>query len=258
MTDQNVKKGSVRTSYTVRLELNALHDGNGKKGHSWREISQLPKYLGITPTNLCAIAKGREPVDPVVRLKLGLPALAPAPVCVKCGEVHTTRRCTKNLTGKPRNKPIPWEHYEQVAMFNLFEVLTPQYPELAFAFAVPNGGLRNKITAKKLKAEGVKAGVLDVWLPAPRQGYTGLVMELKVRGNTTTPEQVAWLEFLRSEGWLAVVLDSADLGAELATAYLAGVSNGGREFQQVLWETQGRGAPRPYEEEVEVLHESGR
>lgn len=41
-----------------------------------------------------------------VCVKLGLPALAPAPVCLKCGEVHTAKRCPK--TQKPRAPRSPW------------------------------------------------------------------------------------------------------------------------------------------------------
>lgn len=70
-------------------------------------------------------------------------------------------------------------------------------PELRWLHAIPNGGQRDKITAGKLKAEGVKKGVLDVFLPLPmhfegrtvateRDGefviltrYCGLYLELK-------------------------------------------------------------------------------
>lgn len=34
-------------------------------------------------------------------------------------------------------------------------------------FAIPNGGLRNKATASNLKAEGVRKGVPDIFLPVP-------------------------------------------------------------------------------------------
>lgn len=40
---------------------------------------------------MCAVAKGREPKKAAVRHALGLPALAPAPVCPVHGVVHTGR-----------------------------------------------------------------------------------------------------------------------------------------------------------------------
>jgi hypothetical protein len=62
------------------------------------------------------------------------------------------------------------------------------YPELALMHAIPNGGFRNKAEAGKLKAEGVKAGVLDTFLPVPKKvpspvpstiWYHGLYIEFK-------------------------------------------------------------------------------
>jgi hypothetical protein len=37
---------------------------------------------------------GYEPKDPKIRVKLGLAAMVPAPVCEVCGEVHVSKRCT--------------------------------------------------------------------------------------------------------------------------------------------------------------------
>lgn len=42
---------------------------------------------------------------------------------------------------------------------------------LKLMFAIPNGGLRNKITAGRLKAEGVKSGVPDIMLPVAKDYY---------------------------------------------------------------------------------------
>ena len=72
-------------------------------------------------------------------------------------------------------------------------------------FAVPNGGYRMGKTARDLKAEGVKAGVPDVWFPLNgvhgRKLVKGLVIEMKFGKNKPTPEQQAWLSFLGGVGW---------------------------------------------------------
>ena len=47
------------------------------------------------------------------------------------------------------------EHEEQVALMRLVEMHKGRWPELGMLFAVPNGGDRNVIVARKLKAEGV-------------------------------------------------------------------------------------------------------
>jgi hypothetical protein len=63
-------------------------------------------------------------------------------------------------------------------------------PRLKLAFAIPNGGKRDKITAARMKAEGAKAGVWDIFLPvAVAEGYHGLFIEMKKPGETTSKEQ---------------------------------------------------------------------
>jgi hypothetical protein len=62
-------------------------------------------------------------------------------------------------------------------------------PRLKLAFAIPNGGHRDKITAARMKAEGAKAGVWDIFLPFPAGGFHGLFIEMKVGDNKLTSKQ---------------------------------------------------------------------
>lgn len=80
----------------------------------------------------------------------------------------------------------------------LFAWLAQQtdYPELKLAFAIPNGGLRDKVTAARLKAEGAKAGVWDIFLPVPRGHWHGLFIEMKVGNNSLTDPQREFAEKL--------------------------------------------------------------
>lgn len=50
---------------------------------------------------------------------------------------------------------------------------------LPFIFAIPNGGKRDKITAGKMKAEGTKPGVPDIFVPITTTRYAGLFIEMK-------------------------------------------------------------------------------
>src|SRR5512139_1383945 len=59
---------------------------------SWRAIG---RQYGISGGLAYRIAHGYEPKDLYIRYRLGLPAYALAPVCPRCGEVHVTRRCTR-------------------------------------------------------------------------------------------------------------------------------------------------------------------
>jgi len=101
------------------------------------------------------------------------------------------------------------EHAEQCALFLWARVNQSHFPDLAWLFAVPNGGYRLGKTARDLKAEGVKAGVPDVWFPVSGiyedKPVKGLIIEMKFGKNKITPEQDAWLGFLGDHGWHVAV-----------------------------------------------------
>lgn len=115
------------------------------------------------------------------------------------------------------------EHEEQVALMRLVELHKGRWPELGMLFAVPNGGDRNVIVAKKLKAEGVKKGVPDLCLPVPRGGYYGLFIELKrVKKSQISTEQIAWLSALRELGYRAEMCLGAGAAWEVIQEYMLG------------------------------------
>jgi hypothetical protein len=103
------------------------------------------------------------------------------------------------------------EHGHQVALFVKFAQNFFKYPELRLAFAIPNGGMRDKITAANLKAEGVKAAVPDVFIPVARGKFHGLFVEMKRpegpkgRAGAATPEQLKFIADLQAQGFGAVV-----------------------------------------------------
>lgn len=115
-------------------------------------------------------------------------------------------------TPSERRKPRDLEHQVQAEVIAKVDgELVHKYPELRWLFAVPNGGDRNLFVAKKMKAEGVRRGVCDLWLPVRRAGYVGWVREMKaeaeradgagVERRRPTPDQEDWLMHLESEGW---------------------------------------------------------
>jgi len=99
------------------------------------------------------------------------------------------------------------EHAHQVAVFMWVQQTgIKQYPELARLFAIPNGGLRHAAIANRLKMEGVKAGVPDLFLPVPRGGYSGLFIEMKRPGQlkATSDKQDEWLGYLQQHYQTAI------------------------------------------------------
>ena len=98
------------------------------------------------------------------------------------------------------------EHKEQKELIRWAKMLSATLPELELLFAIPNGGERHLLVAKKLKAEGVKAGVPDLMLPVARGGYHGLFIEMKRQnGGRQSKAQRWWKERLKGEGYKAVV-----------------------------------------------------
>lgn len=116
------------------------------------------------------------------------------------------------------------EHEEQVRLMRWSREAQAQYPELELLFAIPNGGHRHHNVANKLKAEGVKSGVPDLFLPVPRGGMHGLWVELKARrkGACASVDQVWWLERLAVVGYMAVVCHGWEEARGVIEAYLGG------------------------------------
>lgn len=97
------------------------------------------------------------------------------------------------------------EHDEQVLLFNWAALNEERIPELKNLFAIPNGGLRNKVVAVRMKAEGIKAGVPDICLAFPSGGFFGLFIEMKAGKNKTTPTQNEWIIRLQQANYCVVV-----------------------------------------------------
>lgn len=116
------------------------------------------------------------------------------------------------------------EHEEQAALVRWAEFQRPKWPELALLHAIPNGGHRHRVTAARLQAEGVRAGVPDLCLPVPRGGWHGLYIELKTRRGRPSREQRRWLDALRAQGYRAEVCRGWEAARAVIEDYLAGVA----------------------------------
>ena len=95
------------------------------------------------------------------------------------------------------------------------------HPELEWLHAIPNGGKRDKIEAAHLKAQGVKSGVPDLFLPVPKGDYHGLYIEMKVNKNKPTDNQIKWLSALNSFGYATAVCYSAKEARDKIEKYIS-------------------------------------
>lgn len=125
------------------------------------------------------------------------------------------------------------EHEEQVLFFQKVWVLSCQHPELKeplrWIHAIPNGGARDIRTAAKLKAEGVKSGIWDIFWPYRSKGYSGLYIEMKRSDHRPkregskgglSDEQIAFRDFAQSQGFLCKVVYNADEACKILLNYV--------------------------------------
>lgn len=106
--------------------------------------------------------------------------------------------------------------------------LAALYPDALDLHAIPNGGLRTKGTAAKVKMEGALSGVWDLFLPVPVETkdpyftWHGLYLEAKAGKNTLTPEQEAFGERRIEQGYACGVFRDDVRFVELICEYLDG------------------------------------
>jgi hypothetical protein len=107
--------------------------------------------------------------------------------------------------------------------------------ELRWYHAIPNGGSRGdtamsaRIAGGKMKAEGVKSGVSDTFLPVRRGTWGGLYIEMKKPAlrpkkpggkGGASDEQLAFGEFVQAQGFGFVICYSWRDAANVLKEYL--------------------------------------
>lgn len=114
------------------------------------------------------------------------------------------------------------EHYEQVHLVHWWDTIARAngIPE-QLLFAIPNGGYRTKRTGAMLKAEGMRAGVPDLFLAVPRFGFGGLFIEMKRPvGGRLSPVQKEFHKVL-SEDYAVEVCKGCSEAIEAIKKYLS-------------------------------------
>lgn len=132
-----------------------------------------------------------------------------------CAGVFQPERC------RLKKFPVPDEHSEQVFLFHWWNLQYHDHP--ALLFAIPNGGARDPITGKRLKDEGVMAGIPDICLSWPSGGYHGLFIEMKrERGGKVSKTQEKAISALRNAGYCAEVCKGWIEARDLILSYMKG------------------------------------
>lgn len=132
-------------------------------------------------------------------------------------EEMKSKYCGANIRKKHKDE----EHKLQVSMMNWFRL---QYPSMRHnLFAIPNGGRRDVITGRRLKEEGVLAGVSDLIFLKRNRHYGALLIETKTRKGTQRNSQKEWESKITEDGYKYVVVRSLDEFIKVVNDYLKDV-----------------------------------
>lgn len=103
--------------------------------------------------------------------------------------------------------PLPIDHHSmQLSVMEEVNLRANQDERWSYIAAIPNGGKRNKGTAGQLYAEGVRAGVPDLFWFLAMRGFHGMAVELKVTPDRPSPAQKRWLYHLIEGGYCSLVI----------------------------------------------------
>lgn len=116
-----------------------------------------------------------------------------------------------------RNRP---EHDIQSTFFDLVRLRRKKDPRWNLIFAIPNGELRHRVVAKRLKAEGVEPGIPDVFCAIPSGNYAGLWLEFKAPKRSPSDAQKEKAELLRQAGYRVEVVNNAEKAIKIVEEYL--------------------------------------
>ncbi len=108
---------------------------------------------------------------------------------------------------------VPSEHDEQVVVVRWLR------KQGIFVYAVPNGGLRDAITSKRLKDEGATSGIPDLQIVL--DGGRVIWLEMKRRkGGSVSTTQKAIHEKLEGLGHTVIVAKGAKEAVDLLSSHV--------------------------------------
>ena len=116
---------------------------------------------------------------------------------------------------------IPYESYEQTEIFRWARANQIDYPELQLLNASLAGFKFTPGQSRKAKAQGMRKGYPDIFLPVTTNQYAGLFIELKrIKGGSVSREQKAFLNRLNEQRYLAVVCKGHKEAIHVVKEYL--------------------------------------
>lgn len=135
---------------------------------------------------------------------------------IKASDVPKAARPTKSNKREAEGE-------EQAQLLKEFRALHPDVGPLLIH--IPNGGSRkNAFEGWRLKEQGVRAGVSDLFFPVARGGFFGLWIEFKAAPpNDAAPSdsQLEWLDLMRGQGYSAHLCLGVAAALKVLTDYMS-------------------------------------
>lgn len=118
------------------------------------------------------------------------------------------------------------EEREQTTFFDYCRLKALTDPRYSAVFHIPNENKSSIPRRIALLKAGLKKGIPDICAPIPRGGYGALYIEMKIKPNKPSAEQIAVLKHLNDLGNYAVVCWSSNEAIEVLEKYLNGSIQG--------------------------------
>lgn len=128
---------------------------------------------------------------------------------------------------KPKKRRGDPEHQQQKILMTRLKALAENLPRYAMAwkrtYATPNAGNRRKGAAGRLKAEGMKPGISDLFVAFPVGRFHGCYIEMKrIDGGKLSREQDVWIRDSLALGYMAACCHGADEAQAVWRDYVDG------------------------------------
>jgi hypothetical protein len=140
--------------------------------------------------------------------------------------VGAVNRALAKLPATPRKKAPPAEPSEHKDQAVVMSWLSLNYPDV-LAFAVPNAAKRTHWESQRLRAEGMRPGVPDIYIEEARGGWFGLRVEMKklseiraINGGLSD-KQLEVREILMRKGYKVVTCYGSEHALKTIEYYLS-------------------------------------
>lgn len=159
----------------------------------------------------------------------------------KLPRVKNARRANspKGTAASERRRRRYLEHDIQTKFVAVIRNRVELFPEFEMMYANQGGGERPAIVerdergkvvrrfspeGKRLKAEGGRAGIPDLFFASPQNDFHGLYLETKTPDGSLSKDQKWWFAHLRARGYRCEVYRSVEQGIEIVCDYF-GIQN---------------------------------